>query len=112
MPSQRASSSEHAGVPDFVTIPWLSNMAAPEDGLTPPKLSHAVVGLLLFAIDFEDAPASMAGVMRALLCVVNERRPQLALLPQPPPPGRLERAAFRCAGVSVSGTLSMTTTLE
>ena len=99
-------------MPDFVTIPWLSNMAAPEDGLTPPKLSHAVICPLLFAIDFEDAPASMAGVMRAPLCVVNERRQQMVGLSQAHPPVRPEHAAFQCARVSVSGTLSMTASLE
>src|ERR1035441_3958469 len=66
--------------------------SAPEDRHAPVGPSPALTGLLLFAIDFEDDPVSMAAVMRALFCVVNERRQQMAGLPQAHPRVLPERA--------------------
>jgi hypothetical protein len=65
-----------------------------------------------FAIDFERGLLSMAVVMRAPLCVVNERRQQMAGLCQAHLPVRPERAVFQCPRASVSTTLSMTGSLE
>jgi hypothetical protein len=43
-PSSGAASTDCADEPDFVSAPWLSNTAAPEDGRTPPAPSPAGVG--------------------------------------------------------------------
>ena len=56
----------------------------------------------LFAIDFNHGAVSMGGVMRAPLCVVNERRQQTAGLYQAHPRVRPERAMFQRVCVVVS----------
>ena len=72
----------------------------------------AMAGAALFAIDFNHVAVSIAGVMRAPLCVVNERRQQMAGLCQAHPRVRPERAAFQCARMAVSRTVSMAASLE
>ena len=72
----------------------------------------AMAGAALFAIDFNYGAVSIAAVMRALLCVVNGRRQQMAGLCQAHPRVRPERVVFQCVRVSVSRTLSMTDSLE
>jgi hypothetical protein len=64
-------------------------------------------GAALFAIDFNDGAGSMAGVMRAPLCVVNERRQQMAGLCQAHPQVRPERAVFKRVHLAASGAPSM-----
>jgi hypothetical protein len=71
-----------------------------------------MVGAALFAIDFNDSAASMGGVMRAPLCVVNGRRQQLAGLCQAHPRVLSERAVFQREGVAASGVPSVTDPLE
>ena len=60
------------------------------------------VGAALFAIDFNHGAVSMAAVMRAPLCVVNERRQQTDGLCQAHPRVRPERAVFQCSGVEAA----------
>ena len=66
-----------------------------------------MVGAALFAIDFDDGALSMGGVMRAPLCVVNERRQQMAGLCQAHPRVRLERAVFKRVCVAASRASSV-----
>jgi hypothetical protein len=69
-------------------------------------------GGLLFAIDFNDGGVSMAGVMRAPLCVVNERRQQMAGLRQSHPRVRPEWAVYQRVPVTAAGAPSLTDPLE
>jgi hypothetical protein len=72
----------------------------------------AMAGAALFAIDFNHVAVSIAGVMRAPLCVVNERRQQMAGLCQAHPRVRPERAVFRRVRLAASGTPSVTDPLK
>jgi hypothetical protein len=57
-----------------------------------------------FAIDFDLSGVSMVAVMRAPLCVVNERRQQqVAGLSQAHPPVQPDRNVFRRARVATRG---------
>ena len=69
-------------------------------------------GAALFTVDFNDGAVSMTGVMRAPLCVVNERRQQMAGLCQVHLQVQPERAVFQCARVVAWGTPSVTDPLE
>ena len=64
-------------------------------------VSLAGYGGRLFAIDFDPSEVSMAAVMRAPLCVVNERRQQMAGLCQAHLRVRPEGAVFQCLRLSV-----------
>jgi hypothetical protein len=60
-----------------------------------------MVGAAHFAIDFNDGAVSIAAFMRAPLCVVNERRQQMAGLCQAHLRVRPEGAVFQCLSLSV-----------
>jgi hypothetical protein len=65
----------------------------------------------LFAIDLYFGRVSMAPVMRAPFCVVNQRRQQMAGLFQAHPRVRPERAVFQRVRVAASEAPSVTTAL-
>jgi hypothetical protein len=79
---------------------------------TAQKAVLALVGAALFAIDFNDGAVSMVAVMRAPLCVVDERRQQMAGLRQAHLRVRPERAVFQRLRVAASGTPSVTDPLK
>ena len=72
----------------------------------------AMGGAALFAIDFNHVAVSIAGVMRAPLCVVNERRQQMAGFCQAHPLVRPEGAVCQSVRASASGAPSVTDPLE
>jgi hypothetical protein len=65
------------------------------------QLQFAMVGAVFFAIDFNDGSVIIAAFMRAPLCVVNERRQQMAGLGQAHPRVRPEGAVFQCLSLPV-----------
>ena len=63
-PSSGAASTEQPEAPDIIAFPLLSNIAAPEDGRTPPMHSPAVTDSLLDASgNLLSGTTGRAGIM-------------------------------------------------